>query len=328
MKTYKESNQILEEIKSKKNILLCLHVNPDGDSIGSNLAFAAILETMQKKAAIYSVDEPQENLDFLPGFKNIIQKDPNVANFEELDLIIFLDTSEKLRATRHKHLPLPDNLSTIVIDHHSTNEGFGKLNLVDGDASSTGEILFSLFSEWNIKIDKDTTLCLLSAIASDTGTFRWATTNHTLETASKLIQLGANLNKANFNLYSRTPFEMLKYQAEVVRKMRLDESNGKKFLWAATSYEEIENMGGIKFAVGGSDLGKTVEDTDFCIVLREEEKGVMTASLRSRTDIDVSRMASLFGGGGHKAASGFIIKFEGKFENKVNEIINKIKSSI
>ena len=220
MKIYKEAQAILDKINVAKNILLFLHVNPDGDSIGSNLALARVLEGMGKNAAIYSADEPQENLDFLPGLEKVIREDPNKADFEKYDLLIFLDSAEGLRVTRHDHLPVPEKLPTIVIDHHSTNEGYGQVNLIDSTASSTSEILYSLFESWKTKIDPGTANCLLAAIFSDTGTLRWATNENTLEAASQLIKNGANLEKINFNLYSRTPLNMVKYQAEVVRRMK------------------------------------------------------------------------------------------------------------
>ncbi|OGY15364.1 MAG: hypothetical protein A3H88_02100 [Candidatus Blackburnbacteria bacterium RIFCSPLOWO2_02_FULL_44_9] len=324
MTDYPEAPQILESINKTNTVLLALHINPDSDSVGSNLALALVLKNLGKTVEIYSADVPPQNLDFLPAYSQITLKDPKEIDIGKFKLAIFLDSSDKLRITRHEHLSLPGGITTVVIDHHQTNTRFAQINLVDPKASSTGEILFNLFSFWKTKITPEIATCLLTAMAGDTGTFRWATTESTLDVASRLIKLGAGLKEINFNLYQRTPLEQVRYQAEVVRKMKIKQAGNTKFVWAATSFEEIEALGGSKFAVGGSDIGKTVEGADFTLVLREEEKGIMTGSFRSRTDIDVAKIAELFGGGGHKAAAGLMIRFNEPFKNKVEEVINKV----
>ncbi|MBI4028837.1 MAG: DHH family phosphoesterase [Candidatus Blackburnbacteria bacterium] len=321
---YSESVTIKEALESSTKVFLALHINPDGDSVGSNLALSSYLKSLGKTVEIWAADAPPLNLDFLSHFGNITNKDPHEADFEKFDLVVLLDSPEVARITRHEHLGLPTQ-RVVVIDHHETNTKFGSVNLVDGKASSTGEILYKLFEDWGVAIDSKIATDLLTAIAADTGTFRWITSDSTLAAASQLIKYGADLEEVNFNLYNRTPLKEIQYQAEVVRKLKQETSGKYNFVWAATSFPEIKSLGGTEFAVGGSDIAKTIDGVDFALVLREEEKGVMTGSLRSRTQVDVARIASIFGGGGHVAAAGFMMRFSGSFEEKVREVIEKIK---
>src|SRR3989344_1404218 len=321
---HSESATIKEALEGSTKIFLALHINPDGDSVGSNLAISSYLQSLGKEVEIWASDAPPINLDFLPEFNAIINKDPHDADLEKFDLVVLLDSPEVARITRHEHLGLPTQ-KVVVIDHHETNTKFGSVNLVDDKASSTGEILYRLFQDWGASVNSEIATDLLTAIAADTGTFRWVTSENTLDAASQLIKCGADLEMINFNLYNRTPLREIQYQAEVVRKLKQETLAKFNFVWSATSYPEIESLGGTEFAVGGSDIAKTIDGINFALVLREEEKGVMTGSLRSRTEVDVAKIASMFGGGGHVAAAGFMIRFSGSFEEKVKEVIGQVK---
>ncbi len=321
---YSESATIKEALEGSSKIFLALHINPDGDSVGSNLALSSYLKSLGKTVEVWAADTAPINLNFLHQFDSVINKDPREADFEQFDLLVLMDSPEEKRVTRHEHLKLPIQ-KVVVIDHHETNTKFGSINLVDDKASSTGEILCRLFQDWGASVNSKIATDLLTAIAADTGTFRWVTSENTLDAASQLIKSGADLDVVNFNLYSRTPLKEVQYQAEVVRKLRQETSGKYNFVWAATSLPEIESLGGTEFAVGGSDIAKNIDGVDFALILREEEKGMITGSLRSRTEIDVAKIASMFGGGGHVAAAGFATKFSGIFEEKVNEIIGRVK---
>lgn len=323
VKNYPESKEILEMLEGAKNILLALHISPDADSVGSNLAFSRFLKTKNIEHQIFSVDPPPDFLSFLSGFENLKHKDPR-EEVENFDTIVFLDSAAPERVTRHEHgIPL-NGKSVVVIDHHHTNSGFGDINLIDAKASSTGEILYKLLSEWKYEIPSDVATSLLCAICGDTGNFRFATTPETLSTASELVEKGASLRDIDFNLYKKVPLKMLKYQAAIINKLELVAAGNVKFAYAAMSKQEVEALGGDEFAKEGSGQLGNIEEVDFGLVIKEDEDSTVGGSFRARTDVDVSELAQLFGGGGHKAAAGFHTKIEGSFEETKKDILKKI----
>lgn len=329
MKTYPQSVEILEKIETAKNILLALHVNPDTDSVGSNLALAQFLKEKGKRITVLSCDKPPENLSFLPSFSTVVEKDIYEADLSGFDLYISLDSAEKQRVSRHtEELLFPESLAVVVIDHHYSNPKYGNINLVDEQASSTGEILHHLFTQWGCTPNLEVATCLLAAILGDTGTFRWATSSQTLQAAAELVAAGASLKDINFYLYQDAPLKSYKYLSRVFEKMETLDVGEKKVVWAALSFDEINILGGPKIAHGASEFLATVADTDFGLNLTEEEKGRVNGSLRARTQVNVAELASLFGGGGHPTAAGFSVRFEGEFEPEVQRILQKIKEKL
>lgn len=323
MKNYPEAPAILEKIKLAKNILLCLHISPDADSVGANLAMSAFLASQNIKHKIVSADTLPHPLSFLEGYETIEQKDPRDVS-QDFDTLLFLDSAAAERITRHKHGIPFENKTVVVIDHHHSNPRFGQINIIDAEASSTGEIIYYLFNQWNFKISPQTANYLLAAISGDTGNFRFQTTAQTLKAAADLIEKGASLQDTNFNLYRRIPLPTLQYQAEVIQSAQKIEVGSTKFLFAAMPSEKIKELGGLEYAHGGSQQMNDIEGIDFGVVIDEEEDGFVAGSLRSRTGIDVSEIAALFGGGGHIAAAGFHTKIEGTFEEKKRYVLEKI----
>lgn len=327
MKKYRQAIPILEKIKSAKRILLCLHRDPDEDSVGSNLALFQALGKLGKTGVeVISPDGVPEHFSFLPCKEHVKEEDIVKKDVSGFDLFISLDSSAPHMLTRDIATPtFPADLEVVVIDHHVTNTKYGQINLVDDAVSSTSELLFNLFNQWGVQLNKDIATCLLCGIAGDTGTFRWATTKDTLSAAGVLLDYGADLSAINFNLYQRVPVEELKFAAKVFEKLQLDKAGRYTFAWAAMSAKEGEKsrqrQRGSSFSV--VSLLASIEGTDFVLLIIEEESGLVTGSLRSRTGFDVSKIATALGGGGHKAAAGFSAR--GDFEKSVATILETVK---
>ncbi len=235
-----------------------------------------------------------------------------------------MDSADVNRTTRHEHGIPVEGKNVINIDHHHTNPRFGQINLIDAKACSTAEIVYNLFIKWGYEISTETANCLLCAISGDTESFRWSTTSNTFIAAANLLEKGASLKDVDFNLYRRVPLQALKYQAEVIQNAQTFDVGGKRLLFAAMPSEKVKDLGGLEFAHGGAQQMNNIEGIDIGIVIYEEEDGFISGGLRARTDVDVSEIAALFGGGGHKAAAGFHIKIKGDFEQKKKYILEKI----
>lgn len=328
---YKTSYKILELIKNAKNILLALHISPDMDSLGSNLAMYQVLKKLGlKKVDIYSADILPPNFDFLPLSKIIIHKDVGREDLSLYDLFITLDSADKLRVTRiNKDYQIPVKTKVVNIDHHKSNPKYGNINIIDSTVCSTGELLYLIFEDWGIKINSNTATCLLSAMCGDTGTFRYpSTSSQTLEIAGKLIKSGAEYKKINFNLYQRTPFSVLRYLSFIFGKLEIIKEGNTSFSWVTISKDELKLLGGPEVSRGASDFLGTIDETDFGVLIKEEEKGLVSGSLRGRLNINVAKIAQIFNGDGHINAAGFRLNHKNSFEVAKKEILIKIKKHL
>jgi phosphoesterase RecJ-like protein len=246
----------------------------------------------------------------------------STIDFSKFDLFIVLDSSSWYFASGMKKKDIP-NIPLIVIDHHKTNTKFGDLNLIDANVSSTAEILYLVFKDWGIEINKNMATNLLTGIIGDTGVFKFpGTTARTLAIAKELMTKGADKDKIVFHLYFSLGLNQFKFWGEVLRRMQLDKEH--KFVWSAIPYETFIKYGGredLKESAA-SMFFQSVKGSDFGVVMLEEEKGKLNVSLRSRTGLDVSLIAAKLGGGGHRYAAGGGV--EGLSFDKMVEKVLKI----
>lgn len=318
----KESKQIIEKIDASQKILLVVHRGPDPDSVGSNLAMYHALHSMGKKdVTIISEDKPPLSLNFLPGIEKIEVVDMGTFDFSSFQLFIALDMGELGMITSTPGIPrVSGNIPIMAIDHHRTNTMYGEINLVDDNIGSTGELLYNLFGEWEVEIDKEIAISLFAAIAGDTGVFRYASvTAETLKIAALLLEAGANLADVTFNFYQRNTPQTLHFWGKVLEKIEITSQGKYKFAWAALPFEEFEALGRPSARDSAASMFfQGIEGTDFGLLVVEETKGIVKGSLRSRSEIDVSAIAKVLGGGGHRAAAGF--RVYGDFGKATKEI--------
>lgn len=324
---YPESQEILEEIKKANNILLNCHVNPDPDSIGSSLALKNVLESMGKKIEVVCPSENLfENVDYLKGYKEIKKaSDLSKFDFSKFDLFITLDSSDWRRVTGDIDVNLPKDIKIIDIDHHHTNQGYGAIDLIGKTANSVAEMLFSIFKDWEIKIDKDTADCLMAGIVGDTGAFRFPNVKKEVFLATaELMDLGANKDYTIERIYRNEPFNLMKFYGEVLSNLKFDKEG--KFVYSTVSFETYSKFKKPHMAKesAASLFSQVVEDSDFGFVAVEQEKGKLSVSFRSRTGFDISRIAIELGGGGHIYAAG--AKITGlEFDDAVKKLLDTVR---
>lgn len=312
---YKESAEILAEINKSNKILANCHRGPDADSVGSALALSRVLEGMGKEVTLICPSEIPEDLGFL-GTERINQVDFTKFDFTGYDIFIVPDSSTYGMVSGAKEIKKPD-IPIIVIDHHISNEGFGSLNLIDSEMTSTGELLYKIFSDWQIKVDGKTAQCLLTGIIGDTGSFQYQNVGaETLKNAAELIELGADKDEIIRNVYRNINFRDLKLWGKFIENMEFDEEYN--FVWAAIPLELYKEYGEPYSAK--EDVANLffpiVKGANFGMVMVEMEDRLLSISLRSKSDFDVSEIAKAIGGGGHKAAAG--ARIEGlPFDNAV-----------
>lgn len=301
---YKLSQEILDKIKDSKQILINCHRSPDPDSIGSALAVYMALKQLGTEASIICPDNIPSDSKFLPFSEKIQKISFEKFDFSKSDLFLILDSGSFNMVTGNPKIKMP-NIPTIVIDHHRTNTNFGEINLVDAKISSTAELLYKVFQDWDIRLDKDLATALMTGILGDTGVFKYSGVgSQTLDVAKDLMKLGADKDDIVLHIFRSINFKKVKFWGEIIRRMEVDEEH--HFVWSAVPYEVYNEYGrpGSAKETAASMFLALVDGTNFGMIMVEEDKNNLRISLRVRTDFDVSVLATALGGGGHRAAAG------------------------
>ena len=318
---YSESAQVLEEIKGVNTILVNCHRGPDSDSVGSAMALRSVLENLGKSVQVVCPSEIPEDLKFLPGTDKIKKVDYATFDFSKYDLFIAIDSSNYSMVTGSKELKMPDTIPFVVIDHHLSNTGYGKINLIDPLVTSTGELLFKIFSDWGVKLNADIAEALLTGIIGDTGSFQYQNVGaSTLEVAAELIKSGADKDKIIYNIYRNISFSEVKIWGKIIENMQIDEEH--RFVWTTIPAEfSVNYVGPDSLKEDSANLFlPIVKGTDFGFIIEERDKNGASVSFRSRSGFDVSKVAQEVGGGGHKAAAG--ARLEGiPFDEAVEKVL-------
>ncbi len=298
----KISAEILESIQNAQRIVIISHRHPDADTIGCNLALSEWLRTMQKSVTSACIDDSPKDLQYLTKHLNYAVD----FDLKKTDLIITVDCSSTEQAGFFAHKPgLKKFKSIINIDHHQSNPGFGALNLVMKNSSSTAEIIFQLFEMWQVKINAKMATGLLSGLYFDTGSFMHTNTSATsLEMAEKLIQAGAKHHEIIQNLFHNFTQAKFNLWGEVLSNFKINEKHAAV---SAITEDDIKNCDASDSdGQGVIDYLCSTEDCNFAMLLNQGDKNIIKGSLRTKNEKqDMSRIAQKFQGGGHKKASGF-----------------------
>ena len=287
---------------------ITFHTSPDGDAIGSTLGLLNGLRELGKDVYVISKDSVPENLMFLPGSEEI--NGETTEPKEGTDLVIVLDCGNVERISAN----LSDFSGMIInIDHHVSNDKYGFINYVDTEAAATAEVVFLLLKEMGYEFSvKEEILerigrCLYTSLVTDTGSFRHSNvTKRTHEIAGILIGVGVNNSMIYNNLFDNRSINKLNLMGYAFQNAKLY-FDGKVVVVALDS-DSISKFNAEKEdtsdIIGNLLSIKTVE---VAVLLKEVEEGVK-ASLRSKYDFDVRKIAEIFGGGGHIKASGLMQK--------------------
>lgn len=313
-------DNILEQIKKAKSIVILTHENPDGDAVGSALAMYLALKQMKKEEVDVIIPEYPRTYSFLPNVDKV-KKEGKEQNY---DLAIALD-SATIKMLNGWSKYFEEAKTRIVIDHHSTNTMYGDLNYVNPDSPACTQILLTIFEYFKIEITNEIGKCILTGIITDTGGFQYGSTRpETFEFAARLLKSGINVSeiyKKAMNTKTRANFELRK---RAIERMEFLE-NGKISFTYITKQDIEETKASLDDHEGIVDEGRSIEGVEVSIFLRETEKGYKV-SLRSNEYVNVSDVCLMFGGGGHKHAAGCIIAIP--IEQGKEKLINQIKMQL
>jgi phosphoesterase RecJ-like protein len=288
-------NKIRDAIQEARRIMVTSHIRPDGDAIGSTLALTLALLDCGKQVQAVLSDGLPASFKHLPGSDLIRHKAEG-----DFDLIISVDCSDLKRVGKALDgYRVPD----IVIDHHATTEGFGRLNLVDPNAAATASVLVRHMPFWGLKITTPIAANLLTGLVTDTLGFRTSnTTPEVLRQAADLFEVGAELSLLYYRSLVRRTFPEVRYWGTGLSKLaRLD-----GIVWTTLTKADRKDTG----YTGNDDADlisvvSAIDDALVAIIFVEQNETSTKVSWRGlKQEVDVSQIASQFGGGGHKAAAG------------------------
>jgi len=286
---------INERLGKAQKILISSHVRPDGDAIGSLLGLGLALQNAGKTVQMVLADGVPANFRYLEG-SDRVRKEPD----EEFDTFITVDCADFKRLGKpFQSLRQPD----INIDHHITNELFGDINLIEGQAVATAAILTSYLPVWGYEITRPIAAALLTGIITDTLGFRTSNmTPEALRQAAALMDTGVEMSELYMRGLVRRSLPAARYWGAGLSK--LESTDG--IVWSMLSLEDRAACG----YTGNDDADlinmiSAIEDHKVGMIFVEQHDNHVKISWRAlEQGVDISPVAKHFGGGGHAAAAG------------------------
>jgi phosphoesterase RecJ-like protein len=289
---------IQKRLSAAQRIAVISHARPDGDAVGSVLGLGLALQEVGKQVQMVLSDGVPANFRHLPA-SDLVDTQVN----GQMDLLIVLDCSDLDRVGKAF---ARDLIPDINIDHHITNVGFAKINLVDTAAVATTAILANAFPIWGLPLTSDVAAALLTGIITDTLGFRTSNmTPQAMRITAKLMEYGANLPTLYERALIRRTFEAARYWGQGLQRLQRQG----QIIW--TSLTEADRQSVAYPGQDDADLVNVlsaIQDSDIAIIFIEQPSGKVKVSWRAAPDFDVSNIAYKFGGGGHPAAAGAMIE--------------------
>ena len=311
---------------SNDDFIVTSHISPDGDNIGSTLSMYYTLNKLGKNVYHVLDDNPPQNLKFL--VKNI-----NISKSEEVSLtnytIVALDCGDKNRICLSQGL-IDNAKSIICIDHHASNDYYGDFNYVDIEASSTCELVYNLLVEYekseNINIiDESIATCLYTGLLTDTGNFAYSNAHpSSFDMAKNLLLKGAQKETIIQSVFQSNPYNFYKLLGEALNTLDIvDEKIASIMITKEMlkrniiSFNDVDGITSYTRDIAGVEVG---------ILLKEKKENEIKVSLRSKSYVNVSKIAQSFGGGGHIRAAGCTIY--SSVEDAKRQVVEAVKMAM
>ncbi|MFD0680105.1 MULTISPECIES: DHH family phosphoesterase [unclassified Paenibacillus] len=309
-------------ILTHDDFLVASHIQPDGDAAGSTFAVAWILSALGKRFTLINEGHmPDKFMYMAAGRHSIVNYEANPAAITAYQNIISVDCADYSRIGS-VHRVFTDDAQILNIDHHSTNDRFGSVNLVMDSAAATVEILYDLALQLDIPLSHELNVCIYSGLLTDTGGFRYA------NTSAKVMNIAADMLKRGVKGHELAEhlLEKLTYPQISIIKSSLNTlafAHGNQVGWLAVSLEDLVNSGASSDDLDGLvNYPRNVEGVEVGLLFKEKAGGVVKVSLRSSGKVDVAQVAKTFGGGGHVRAAGCAIY--GTLEEAVQQVVKEV----
>jgi len=307
---------IQEKILSSRRIVITSHLRPDGDSICTGLALAAMGELLSKDMRIINNDPTPLPFNQMPEVKRIKIGQIPPGKF---DLVILLECANVSRSGQESLA----GYFKINIDHHFSNDSYADINWVDPGASAVGEMAFVLGEKMRLPFTPEIADHLYCAIVSDTGSFQFSnTTAKSFEVCHKLVKAGANPVKITEFLFNTNPPEKIKLLGQVLSSLMVNKKGNIATITMFKKHLEALHLREID-TEDITTLARSIRGVEMVLFFKEMAKDTFRVSLRSKGNVNAAAIAEHLGGGGHVHAAGFTAV--GPYELLVKDIPRRIE---
>lgn len=292
-------------------LLLTTHVNPDGDGLGSEAAMALWLRALGKDVHVLNDSVVPTAFTFLARHQPLetFEAERAEALFSACDALIVLDTSNRQRIGRLAPVLDRHAKPIAVVDHHVTHQaGFGDVNVIEPEASSTGEIVFDLIRESGGTVTRDIAEALYVALITDTGSFRFSNTDSRAHRmAAELLSTGLDPQRLHAQVHAHASAGRLRFFGEVLAALELTDDGRLVVLEAGPEQFQRHGLVGAD-TEGLVDLPRAIAGVEVVALFSEVEPGKVKVSLRSTGRVAIDQVCSRLGGGGHPHAAGVLLR--------------------
>ncbi len=316
-------SKVIDVLRRYNRFLITTHKDPEGDSLGSQLGLFGLLSQLGKVAYMVNEDPVPPTYRFLPWNEKIITVDKVVNN---IDVILVVDSPNKERIGKTAEYMVEGRL-VVNIDHHVSNDEFGDVNWIDPEASAAGEMIYRLFKRMKISISREEAMCIYAAILTDTGSFKYSNTSSRVHRiASELLRYGLNPQEISSYIYEARRPQSLKLLAITLGTLNISDDG--KIAWVKITNEMFRSTGAYSNEIEGFvDYPRLLGGVQVALLFRETSKeNEIKVSLRAKGGVNVNNIASHFGGGGHRAASGCLVK--GPLDEVERVVIERVKREV
>ncbi len=293
---FEEAKKIVE---NSNLVYVVAHINPDGDAIGSTFAIYFALKQLGKDVHVV-MPSYSSAFEFLPGVETSVKS----IDVDSYDLLIALDSSDHTRLAISEE-EFEKAKKIIMLDHHIMSKPYGDFRYINDKKSSASEIAYMFIKSLNVKFDENISTLLYAGIMTDTGSFNYSnTSSETHRVVADLIDNGAKSVEVCKKLNDTMKEAKLKLIAKTIDNMEVYYDG--KLRYSYVSYEDIEKLGlDDEESEGMTNYLRSVEGTEVAVYVRGKSDGTRKVSMRSAGNVDISKIAIGFGGGGHVRASGY-----------------------
>lgn len=326
-----EETKIIEEIRKAvlpgKRFALFSHEEPDGDAIGCQVALTLALRELGKEAHAFRLDKLSESLDFLNREEVIRLYDParDRSLIEAADVIFVLDSCDYYRLGELEEPARESSALKINVDHHQDNAFFAEINLVRFSAGGAAQLLFPLIEALGVKVAGTIADAIYVGMCTDTVGFRYIDPDgNVIAVIEKLIKGGIDVEDLQEKIYCNQPDSYLDDLSALLAKVRYE--NGGTLAWFTVPDQPHLTFYERELANEILKLLLSIKRIRAAVMLHQERNGV-EVWLRSKTEVDVGSAAQRLGGGGHRTASGALVR-GGKLEETIPRVLSEVASEM
>jgi len=321
-------DRLSDTISKNNDFLLITHTFPDGDALGSIVAVYDVVSNLKKNVFMVCSSEIPYQYKFLPHV-GVIKRNLDDINLNSKRYIsICLDSADRDRIKLDFNRLREGSKKIINIDHHQGNTNFGDINIVVPEKSATAEIIYDIIvRDFKKSLNRRVALGLYTGILTDTGKFQYSNTSPSVHRiAGHLMEYDINASEVFNNIYEKEPYNRFKLLQFVLKRVKL--LKAEKLTYSYILQKDFKTLN-LPFASsdGIIETIRSVKDAKITALFKQVGKDKFKVSLRSSdSSADVAKIASLFGGGGHKMASAY--SENGNLKNVISKLVSAVRDSL